>query len=126
MKSTWSDNDLQCYVHMLCLQTLTNIQTLCAYGGGVLPDGVLELVHQELSKGLRKWDVEVSKEKLLILRNIATNLGWAEEHKPQDLPEQMKVVKDLMQHEEAILEAHGVSDASEETSDGEGTVLKTI
>ena len=132
MKSTWSDNDLQCYAHMLCLQALTNLQTLCAYGGVALPDSVHELVQkegqaiQELSKRCEDGDIEVSKEKLLILRDIATNLRWAQEDKPQNLSEQMKVVRDLMQHEEAILEAHGVLDASKEESDGEKTVLQTI
>ena len=71
-------------------------------------------------------DVEVSKEKLLVLRKIATNLGWAQEDKPQNLSEQVKVVGELMHHEEAILEAHGVLDASKEESDGEVTVLQTI
>ena len=117
---------------MLCLQALTSLQTLYAYGRGLLPNCVLELVQKEgqavqnLSKNCENGDVEVSKEKLLILRNIATNLRWAEEHKPQDLSQQMKVVTELMQHEEAILEAHGVSDASKERSNGEVTVLQTI
>ncbi|KAI4269663.1 MAG: hypothetical protein LQ337_007141 [Flavoplaca oasis] len=131
-KATWSDNDLQCYAHILCLQALTSLQTLCAYGGGVLPGSVLDLVRkqgqtaQEFSKNCESGDVEVSKEKLLVLRNIATNLKWAQEDKPQDLSEQMKVVKDLMQHEGAILEAHGVLDAAKERSDGEVTVLQTV
>ena len=131
-KSTWSDNDLQCYAHMLGLQALTSLQTLYIFGGGLLPNTVLELVQKqgqtakEFSKNCENGDVEVSKEKLLVLRKIATNLGWAQEHKPQDLSEQMKVVRDLMQHEEAILEAHGVLDASKEEGDGEVTVLQTI
>ncbi|KAL8878271.1 MAG: hypothetical protein Q9198_003881 [Flavoplaca austrocitrina] len=85
MKSTWSDNDLQCYNHILCLQTL------CAYGGGLLPNSNIQLVQkegqiaQEFAKNSENRDIEVSKEKLLILRNIATNLRWAEEHKPQEL-----------------------------------------